>query len=176
MISNGSFETGVSEWRNTPGVQDSSIKKYGNYSFKLSINNSQAWPRNNYPSVSDLKGHKIYAKVSCYSDNSTLTPGINILTAETSDFWPSVKSDGGTTWGNSKIVNQWNDIGRLTEAKYNYLLMMLPQSNKSGVGNLYFDGLVVVDLTKDFGAGNEPDKAWCDQNINYFESQSTVKY
>lgn len=53
---------------------------------------------------------------------------------------------------------------------------MLPQSNGKATGNLYFDGLVIVDLTETFGAGNEPDKNWCDKNINYFEGTTTVIY
>lgn len=30
---------------------------------------------------------------------------------------------------------------------------------------MFFDGVRLVDLTADFGAGNEPDQAWCDENI-----------
>lgn len=31
------------------------------------------------------------------------------------------------------------------------------------------DDMMLVDLTAAFGAGNEPDKAWCDENIPWFE-------
>jgi hypothetical protein len=33
----------------------------------------------------------------------------------------------------------------------------------------YLDGIMVIDLTKHFGVGNEPTKEWCDANIPYFE-------
>lgn len=36
------------------------------------------------------------------------------------------------------------------------------------------DGIGVVDLTADFGAGNEPDLDWCNANINYFDSTTIV--
>ncbi len=179
LVSNGSFETGINGWGNTGSntvfAHDSSIKNNGRYSFKVSITNAQAWPRINYPSISNLQGHKLYGKVSYYVDQASLTPGINILTAETSDFWPTTQ-DGKTTWSSSKEVNKWIDISLLYEAKYNYLLMMLPQSNASASGNVYFDGLVVVDLTSSFGAGNEPDKAWCDRNISYFDGKKSLQY
>lgn len=37
-----------------------------------------------------------------------------------------------------------------------------------------FDALMCVDLTEAFGAGNEPTKAWCDENIPYFEDSYTL--
>lgn len=38
------------------------------------------------------------------------------------------------------------------------------------------DGLMWVDLTAAFGAGNEPDKEWCDANIPFTTSSVTVDY
>lgn len=40
--------------------------------------------------------------------------------------------------------------------------------------NVNCDAFGVVDLTLAFGAGNEPDKAWCDANIDYFVSKTIV--
>ena len=37
-----------------------------------------------------------------------------------------------------------------------------------------FDALMCIDLTEAFGAGNEPTKAWCDENIPYFEDSYTL--
>jgi hypothetical protein len=33
---------------------------------------------------------------------------------------------------------------------------------------MWYDGLMIIDLTEAFGEGNEPTKAWCDANIPYF--------
>lgn len=50
---------------------------------------------------------------------------------------------------------------------------MLAQANfKSGI--IYFDGLLVIDLTATFGTGNEPDKEWCDNHIDYFNGTTTI--
>lgn len=40
--------------------------------------------------------------------------------------------------------------------------------------NVNIDAVGIVDLTEGFGAGNEPNKAWCDKNINYFDGTTTV--
>ena len=39
----------------------------------------------------------------------------------------------------------------------------------------YTDGLMIIDLTEAFGAGNEPSQAWCDANIPFFEGEYTVE-
>jgi hypothetical protein len=36
--------------------------------------------------------------------------------------------------------------------------------------------MIVVDLTKTFGVGNEPSKEWCDQNINYFRNSISNRF
>jgi hypothetical protein len=33
---------------------------------------------------------------------------------------------------------------------------------------MWFDGIMLIDLTESFGAGNEPSLNWCDNNIPYF--------
>lgn len=40
----------------------------------------------------------------------------------------------------------------------------------------HFDGAVAIDLTACFGAGNEPSKEWCDENIDYFTGSRTLYY
>ena len=45
-----------------------------------------------------------------------------------------------------------------------------PVSNSA----LYFGNVALVDLTATFGAGFEPDKEWCDENINFLDSSSTL--
>lgn len=37
------------------------------------------------------------------------------------------------------------------------------------------DGLMIVDLTEAFGAGNEPTKEWCDTNIPYFDGTTKIE-
>lgn len=40
---------------------------------------------------------------------------------------------------------------------------------------MYVDEVRLRYLTEAFGAGNEPTKEWCDENISYFDG-STVVY
>ena len=44
----------------------------------------------------------------------------------------------------------------------------LDYNNSSAAGKMWYDGLMIIDLTEAFGEGNEPTKAWCDANIPYF--------
>lgn len=41
-------------------------------------------------------------------------------------------------------------------------------------GDAYVDNIVVINLTKTFGAGNEPNLAWCNANIEYFEGTTSI--
>ena len=38
----------------------------------------------------------------------------------------------------------------------------------------YVDEIIIIELTQTFGAGNEPDKEWCDTNIFYFDGTTTI--
>ena len=44
----------------------------------------------------------------------------------------------------------------------------------NGSAACYRKELMIVDLTDAFGEGNEPDKAWCDENIPYFTGTITL--
>lgn len=39
---------------------------------------------------------------------------------------------------------------------------------------MYIDGIMLIDLTSAFGAGNEPTREWCDENIPFFEDSYTL--
>ena len=39
---------------------------------------------------------------------------------------------------------------------------------------VYIDNIVIVNLTSTFGNGNEPDKEWCNDHINYFDNTVTI--
>ena len=43
----------------------------------------------------------------------------------------------------------------------------------SAQNTCWTDGLMILDLTAAFGAGNEPTKEWCDENLPYFSGQYT---
>ena len=127
--------------------------------------------------ASNLKSHKIYAKVSALLESKGLDPGIYIESAQTTDYWPAL-SDTSAYWyrfyESTDVVGKWVDISAYYDnVPYNYLNIMLAQANITS-GVFFFDGLVVIDLTATFGSGNEPDKEWCDRHINYFDGTTII--
>lgn len=84
-------------------------------------------------------------------------------------FWPAASPSfiGGRAVGNA---GQWNKYymvgGRSSFTAGNYSLRL--DFNNGGVaGNIWFDGVMIIDLTEAFGAGNEPEADWCSENISY---------
>lgn len=78
---------------------------------------------------------------------------------------------GATVTGN----NQWTLVSTVFNrngfTNGNYQVRF--DYNSPGVNkNLMINGVMLVDLTETFGAGNEPDKAWCDAHIPYVGTAS----
>lgn len=47
-------------------------------------------------------------------------------------------------------------------------------SSISGLSEVYYDGIYVINLTDTFGRGNEPTREWLDQYIPYFETTANI--
>ena len=47
--------------------------------------------------------------------------------------------------------------------------------NGKVAGTMKYDGLMLIDLTEAFDAGNEPSQEWCDKYIPYFEDTITIE-
>ncbi|MCX7715052.1 MAG: hypothetical protein N2171_04930 [Clostridia bacterium] len=65
----------------------------------------------------------------------------------------------------------WNTVSTIvTKASYN-ITVFYANSSSYAVGDvIYFKNCKIYDLTALFGAGNEPDKTWCDQYLGDLES------
>ncbi len=176
LMTNGSFESDITGWYNTSSTltKDSSIHRYGSYSMKASCS-GQIFPRYNvYEKKSnDVYNHYVYAKTSAYipSNGSGLTPRMYLIFSASKEGWPGTKTE--KTVGGSSTVSTWQDMSIYEKADHSYLLFMLCQSKKNANGNIYFDGITIVDLTATFG-NNIPSKEWCDKHINYFDGKSTI--
>ena len=189
LATNGSFENSDSNWYNY-SLPDYSFydsfdltpyptipKKYGNSTVRISMN-QRFFPRIRYSNVNSIKGHKVYAKVSFLVEvgNSTPTPGLFLIFSETNEDWPTTSQEKSTlgVYSSRKV---WYDMSVYQDSSpYNYLIVSLGQTARD-LGTMeiiHFDGLTVVDLTKTFGSGNEPDKDWCDKHINYFDGTTTI--
>ncbi len=112
--------------------------------------------------------HKYYARVEVYQETKAGTVDI---------YWPP--NEPSFFSGLSGPAGQWNMLSAVnTRDKFpagNYQ-MRIDYNNQANAAYMWFDGLMLVDLTATFGAGNEPDKEWCDTNIPFTDSAVTVQW
>ena len=77
LISNGSFEEGISGWYNDHSAAQATFEysnEYsydGSYSFKVTMSNTQAWPRYNY-TLDIINDHILYISVRSFTEVSNL--------------------------------------------------------------------------------------------------------
>jgi hypothetical protein len=175
LILDSSFETGGDYWYNvaTNKIARVTEKSYeGSYSFRVTSEDSQTWPRyNNYAYT--VLGKSLYSRVYTYKVDDTLYPGLAFITSEYGD-WPT-SMDYVTHY--TKIpINQWVMLSAtIPSAKATYFKIMLPQINKAVTGYVWFDGLMVIDLTESFGS-NVPTKKWVNKMIPYFKGTKTFSW
>ncbi len=70
--------------------------------------------------------------------------------------------------------SEWHSISNIVSlANDNYVNQTWRFRNfiVNGSSVSYADDLLLIDLTSAFGAGKEPSKEWCDENIPFFENQ-----
>lgn len=112
--------------------------------------------------------HKYYARVEVYQETKAGTVDI---------YWPI--NEPSFFSGLSGPAGQWNMLSAVnTRDKFpaGNCQMRIDYNNQASAAYMWFDGLMLVDLTATFGAGNEPDKAWCDANIPFTDSTVTVQW
>ena len=112
--------------------------------------------------------HKYYVRVEVYQETKAGTVDI---------YWPI--AEPSFLSGQSGPAGQWNIISAVTDrASFSAgsYEMRLDYNNNGSTAYMWFDGLILVDLTATFGSGNEPDKAWCDANIAFTTSTTTAKW
>lgn len=113
--------------------------------------------------------HKYYASIWIYQ--TTLAGSMDL-------YWPEaeppvfshVPVNASRTWQQVSTV-----FTRSTFDAGNYPVR-LDFNNENSTAYMWFDGLMLVDLTETFGADNEPDKKWCDENIAFTPNTITVKW
>ena len=168
MAQNGSFEN--TGWNtSTNAVYDSSIKKYGNYSLKVIGNTSAREITVSAKTTMALDNtHKYYVRYEIYHTGSSGTAGFYFPIAEPY-FFEGVALSTANKWNVVSKVNNRSSFSTTSSTSYR-----VDYNNNNSAGVLYFDGLMVVDLTETFGAGNEKSKEWCDINIPFFEGTMDV--
>lgn len=84
-------------------------------------------------------------------------------------------------WGgvaSEKTLRNWQRVSNIRtqlNTTSNIVLGISPTSATNHGQWFFSDGLMLIDLTETFGAGNEPTKEWCDQNIPYFTGTISLK-
>ena len=167
LISNGSFEDGTNEWYNVVDkpVIVSDKYKFGNFS----IRNYQLtqWSRME-ETIKIKKGHKYYTSTWQYNASEKSS---NYCYNELNYNYNGEKKMYGYNIGIENL-NSWTKAGRyvdniLSDSDAKMGVCINSGTDKSQ--DCYCDGVLLVDLTESFGSGNEPEKAWCDKNLDYFD-------
>lgn len=92
-------------------------------------------------------------------------------------YWPIAESSFLSAQNGRD--GQWNllsTVNNRSNFSEGYYPLQLVCDHESFTEPTWLDGLMLIDLTADFGAGNEPDKAWCDANLPYFSNKYNIKY
>ena len=115
-----------------------------------------------------ISSHIYYARVYGYHDTQT--------GGSVGFYWPIAEPNfqEGLPIGPG---GQWNmysgSNGRTSFSDGSYQLR-LDYNNSYIAGTMYFDCAMLIDLTAAFGAGSEPSKEWCDENIPYFTGSAEL--
>lgn len=169
LLSNSSFEN--TGWGNTAYCTlsyDNTIKKYGNYSLKVTATRTSSGEVYfaNSTNVNMVQNHIYYTRCELYQTSSVCS-GMQA-------YWPQAEPNMGSA--SVSETNKWVKCSfRASRTNWSG-----SQNFRFDIENIvapnyvYLDGAMLVDLTEAFGSGNEPSIEWCDSNIVYFEGTKTI--
>lgn len=165
LVSDSSFETGSwSTWGASP--YDTTQAYDGAQSLKLTGDELAS-----VPIVAPILGHKYYGREYIKTDGEVTAGdcrceisggdgvGLNWVFGWNQGNYPS--------WA---MLSDLHTIEAVNASSYVFRTFMV-----GGVNTAWVDGLMLIDLTAAFGAGNEPDKEWCDTYIPYFEGATNFE-
>ena len=178
LVTNGDFENGITGWTdmndNVSATVNTITKSDGTTTKVLELAvtstasvNGVTWVRSN--TFTATAGHVYYAR--CYykglSTNQQLyEPKISIIEGGGSGWLVSGAAANAqvTSYTKTSAYGTCTISGSLAEVR---LIATRGNTNTTiQVGNkAFFDDVVCYDLTATFGAGNEPTKEWCDENL-----------
>lgn len=137
---------------------------FGKKSLKVTANSSSAETLvQTTAQVPLVNGHTYYARVYGWQDTKTgggATVGF---------YWPIAEPslNDNIPLGNAGLWNLYSavNVRNFSTSSYPFRIDF---NNKNRAGTIWYDGCLLLDLTASFGAGNEPNKEWCDNNIPWF--------
>lgn len=143
------------------GTFDSTYRNHSNSSLKIDGSTTASEVTSSTTQTFALDNtHKYYARMEILQETINGSSQIYWPIAEPSMF--SLAATKAKTWTKVSVVKD-----RASFTNGNYPLRVDYDCSKNG-GTMWFDGVMLIDLTEAFGAGFEPTKAWCDENIPYF--------
>lgn len=160
--------------KNGQGVAiDNTHVKYGSYSLVLFPDDSSTTtyilePKNENSLFYLNHSHIYYVRAETYQEYKHGSIEI---------YWPIAESSFLSA--RNGFEGQWNLVSAVNNRSNfseGYYPLQLVCDHESFSEPTWLDGLMLIDLTADFGAGNEPDKAWCDANLPYFSNKYNIKY
>lgn len=167
MLNNPSFEnTGWVANSACTVAYDSSIKRSGSYSLKVSSTSSSESLIVTSDSYKITQNHIYYVRVYLYESASGDVGSMQC-------YWPIAEPLMGTCNVVGSKAGQWQMMSwRNSRTNWatggTYQFRFDFESMASGK-IAWIDDAMLIDLTADFGSGNEPDIAWCNANIPYFK-------
>lgn len=164
LVSNPSFEgTGWSG-----GSYDTTHAKYGKYGYKMTGNTS-SWEvlANNGSSIPMTNTHIYYVRWYVYHEGAAGTTGCYFGIAEP-NFIEGVSLGPANQWNMISAVNNRSSFSSGSQG------FRLDYNNSKNATSVWFDGVMLIDLTATFGSGNEPTKEWMDENVPFFEGTKNI--
>lgn len=174
LVTNGGFENGTTGWTNHASAYvttSSNDYSNGNYSLKVEFT-SVSSALIDSSQMSTPVGHIIYAKGAYKITSISATQPLGEIYGITDSvtYWqpgsinPSINNTGAWFTISTRFTSQ-HPTSFIRLGFWN-------ANNQNYTG--YHDDVMLIDLTATFGAGNEPSKAWCDENLEYFDGTTTI--
>lgn len=165
LVNDPSF-TSSSVW--SGGTIDSTHVKYGSTALRLAgTSSAPEILATNSTAIYLNSSHIYYARYEVYHEGASGTAGI---------YWPIqepnfVEGQSIGSAGSWNVVSARNTRSSFGSGSYQ---MRLDYNNNNASTTVWYDGILIIDLTESFGSGNEPTKEWCDENIPFFEGTTYV--
>ncbi len=182
LVTNGSFEDGLNGWNKLSDdagiiavLENISVHGMDCISIKGTTTNTYSSISKTYVIGTDvIAGHKYYTQeYACIPENNVKVYSEIVVQNQSGGYIRTLGNHfAGDTTRYKYNFQRGSFIFTCPEkSDTNYQLALRPfiTSNVTGAVTCYVDGLILVDLTKAFGEGNEPDISWCDIHLSYFD-------
>lgn len=169
QIPNPDFTPSLGGWAGGGGYNTAHVL-YGAHALKLSGSVGVAEvTASTTATLTLINSHIYYARVYSYQEVAQGTLDI---------YWPIAEPSftRGVTPG---VAGKWNlhsVLGKRSSFASGLYQLRLDYNNGSVTGDMWFDGVMLIDLTEAFGAGDEPSQQWCDENIQFTIGTAVLPY